>query len=141
MNATWETYHIQIVQLDRSKVKVVGILRNVLLKLSIDPRIHQTIDIVIAYILETYGMWLSRDCSEKLKGYFGTDWYHLWLPLNVQSNKLKVDREPFMKQTVTDLDGSNEFVSFFNNQIEHFSFDTFFGDLLVDVYRTTNSQK
>ena len=37
LNATWETYPIQIVQLDRSKVKVVGRLRNVLLRLSADP--------------------------------------------------------------------------------------------------------
>ena len=82
LNATWETRPIQIVQLDRSKVKVVRRLRNVLLRLSADPWIHQTIDIVIADILETYGMWLSRDWSEKLKGYFANDWSHLWLPLN-----------------------------------------------------------
>ena len=37
INDTWETCPIQIVQLDRSKVKVVGILRNVLFILSIDP--------------------------------------------------------------------------------------------------------
>ena len=59
INATWETYPIQIVQLDRSKVKVVGILRNVLLRLSVDPEIHQTIVIVVVDIPETYGMWLS----------------------------------------------------------------------------------
>ena len=82
LNATWETCPIQIVQLDRSKVKFVGRLRNVLLRLSGDPRIHQTIDIVIADIPETYGMWQSQDWSEKLKGYFATDWSHLWLPLN-----------------------------------------------------------
>ena len=48
--ATWEPFPIQIFQLDRSKVKVVGRLRNVLLRLAIDPRILQTIDIVIADI-------------------------------------------------------------------------------------------
>ena len=46
-----------------------------------------------------------------------------------------------MKQTATDLDGSNEAVSFFNNQIEHFTFDTFFGDLLADVSSVENVQK
>ena len=97
LNATWETCPIQIVQLDRSKVKFVGILRNVLLRLSVDRRIHQTIDIVIADILETYGVWLSQDGSAKLKGYFSTDWSHLWLPLNGKPNKLKFDKEPFMK--------------------------------------------
>ena len=50
LNATYENFPIQIVQLDRSKVKVVGRLRNVLLGLSVDPWIHQTIDIVIADI-------------------------------------------------------------------------------------------
>ena len=61
LNATWKNCPIQIVQLDRSKVKVVGRMRNVLLRLSADPRIHQTIDIVIVDIPETYGMWLSWD--------------------------------------------------------------------------------
>ena len=79
--------------------------------------------------------------SEKLKGYFATYWSHLWLPLNEQLNKLKVDREPFMKQIVTNLDGSNEYISFFNNQIEHFTFDTFFGDLPTDVLSAENEQK
>ena len=50
----------------------------------------------------------------------------MWLPLNRKPNKLKVDREPFMKKVVTYLDGSNESVSFFDNQIENFTFDTFF---------------
>ena len=92
LNETWESFPIQIVHLDRYKVKVVGRLRNVLLRLSIDPRIHRTIDIVIADIPENYGMWLSRDWSKKLKGYFATDWTHLWLPLNGKPNKLKISR-------------------------------------------------
>ena len=120
---------------------MVGRIRNVLLRLSTDPRIHQTIDIVIAYILETYGLWLSRDWSEKLKGYFAADWSHLLFPLNGKPNKLKVDIELFMKQTVTDRDGSNKFVSFFNNQIEHFTFDTFFGDLPADVSKIEKEHK
>ena len=68
LNATWETCPIQIVELDRSKVKVVGRLKNVLLTLSADPRIHQNIDIVIADIRDTYSMWVRQDWSEKLKG-------------------------------------------------------------------------
>ena len=86
-------------------------------------------------------MWLSQDWLEKLKGYFATDWSHLWLPLNRKPNKLKVDREPFMKQTVIDLDSSNESVSFLDNQIEHFTFDTFFGDLPADVSPVEDVQK
>ena len=76
-----------------------------------------------------------------MKGYFATDSSHLWLPLNRQPNKLKVDREPFMKQIVTDIYGSNESVSFFSNQIEHFTFDTFFGDFPADVSPVENVQK
>ena len=40
LNATYENYPIQIVQLDRSKVKLVGRLINVLPRLSVDPQIH-----------------------------------------------------------------------------------------------------
>ena len=53
LNATWEPFPIQIVQLDRSKVKFVGRIRNVLLRLSADPQIHQTIDITIVDIPKT----------------------------------------------------------------------------------------
>ena len=46
-----------------------------------------------------------------------------------------------MKQTVTDLDSSNEYVSLFTNQIEHFTFDTFFGDFHADVTPMEIEQK
>ena len=36
LNATWEAYPIQIIQLDGSKVNVVGRLKNVLLRLFAD---------------------------------------------------------------------------------------------------------
>ena len=138
LNASWEPYPTQIVQLDKSRVRVVGELNNVLLTLSLNLTIHQIIDIVIVDIPEAYGMWLSRDWSEKLKVYFAKDWSHLWLPLNGNPNKLKVDKEPFMKQTIANLYSSNESVSFFDNQIEHFTFDTFFGDLPTDVSPANN---
>ena len=38
-----------------------------------------------------------------------------------------------MKKIVIDLDGSNESISYFSTHIEHFTFDTFFGDFPVDV--------
>ena len=50
LNATRESCPTQIVQLDRYRVKVVGELKNVLLTLFVDPRIHQTIDIVVVDI-------------------------------------------------------------------------------------------
>ena len=120
LNETWEPCPTQIVQLDKSRVKVVGELNNVvgelnnvLLTLSVDASIHHTIDIVVADIPETYGMWLSRDRSENLKGYFATDWSHLWIPYNGRPNQIKIIREPFMKQTIIDLNDPSEPAFFF----------------------------
>ena len=96
---------------------------------------------MIIDIPKIYGLWLRRDWSKKLKGYFSTDWSHLWLPINGQPKKLKVNREPFMRQTVTDIDDSNEYVSYFSAQIENFTFDTFFGDMTTDIPPTHNVQK
>jgi hypothetical protein len=87
---------IQIVQLDRSNVKVLGELKN-LNRLSSNPKVHQTIDIIVVDIPESYGFLLSRDWSEKLHGYFSTDWSHLWLPFNGRPNQIKVEREKHMK--------------------------------------------
>ena len=80
LNATWESFPTEIVQLDRSRVKVLGELKDIMLTLSVDPIICQKVDIVVVDVPETYGMWLRRNWSEKLKGYFCTGWSHLWLP-------------------------------------------------------------
>jgi hypothetical protein len=66
------------------------------------------IDIVVAAIPEVYCMFLSRDWSKKLHGYFSTDWSHFWLPLNGQPNKLQVNKECYLKYTVTDMDDPNK---------------------------------
>ena len=81
----------QIVQLDRSKLKVLGGCKNILIRLSSDSRVHQIIDFVVAYIPEAYGLLLSRDWSSRLNGYFGTNWNHLLLPYKgkKKSNKGK----------------------------------------------------
>jgi hypothetical protein len=41
----------QIVQLDRSNVKVFGELENVLIWMDSNPKVHQTIDIIVVDIL------------------------------------------------------------------------------------------
>ena len=41
--------------------------------------------------------------------------------------------EPFMRKIVTDLNGSNESISYFNTHVEHFTFDTLFGDMHADA--------
>ena len=60
----------KIIQLDRSNVKVFGELKDVLIRLSSNSKVHQTIDIIVVDIPETYGVILSRDWSAKLNGYF-----------------------------------------------------------------------
>ena len=65
------------------------------------------IDIIFVHIPEAYRMILRRDSLEKLNRYFATDWSHLWLPYKGQPNKIKVDRENYMKHTVTDLNDPN----------------------------------
>ena len=90
-------------------------------------------DIVIDDVPETYGMWLGRDWYEKLKGYFSTDWSHLWLPYNGRPNQIKINREPLMKQTVTYMNDPAEPIVFVNIVIEHYTLDYFFGDLPINT--------
>ena len=55
-----------------------------------------------------YGLILNRDWSARLKGYFASDWSHLWLPLKGTLNQIKILREPYMKHTFTKLGEGNE---------------------------------
>ena len=48
----------KIIQLDRSTVKVVGEMNNVLIRLSADERVYQLIDITVVDIPEAYGLIL-----------------------------------------------------------------------------------
>jgi hypothetical protein len=98
--------------LDRTYVKVKGELKDVLIRLSSDPRVHQTIDIIVVDIPESYGFLLSRDWLAKLQGYFYTNWSHLWLPYKGKENQIRVNSEAHMKHTMTKLEGKNEPISF-----------------------------
>ena len=53
---TWE-----VTQLDKTNVKVVGEMENVLIRLSTNKKICQFIDIVVANIPDGYGIILNRD--------------------------------------------------------------------------------
>ena len=86
-------------------------------------------------------MILSRDWSEKLNGYFATDWSHLWLPFKGQRNKIKVERERYMKHTVTDLIDPNEPVMFSNSILGNLCFDTLFGELETEISPYANSNE
>jgi hypothetical protein len=60
-NVKLEEFDIQIIQLHKTQVKVIGELTNFLIMMYSNPEIHQTIDIVVVDIPDTYGMLLSRD--------------------------------------------------------------------------------
>ena len=79
INGQPKPYNGKIIQLDRTTVKVVGEMEDVMICLSADERVCQFIDIMVADILEAYGLILSRDWYAKLDAYFAIDWSHLWL--------------------------------------------------------------
>ena len=61
IKAEVEPLTLKIIQLDQTNFKVIGELKNVLIRLSSNPKVHQVIDIIVVYILEVYGLFLSRD--------------------------------------------------------------------------------
>jgi len=62
-----------VIQLDRTQVKVIGELKDAMIKMDTNPKFVQVIDIIVVDIPKDYGMLLSQDWSEKLNGYFITD--------------------------------------------------------------------
>jgi hypothetical protein len=132
---------LKIIQLDRTNVKVIGELKNVLIRLSSNPKVHQVIDIIVVDIPEVYGLFFSRDWSEKLHGYFSTDWSHLWLPENGQPNKIRINRERYLKYTVTDLNDPNEPFTTAVNTIEAQGMNTFFGNFMTEISSITDPEQ
>jgi hypothetical protein len=96
INVEVEPSNLKIIQLDRTSVKVIGELRNVLIRLSFNPKVHQVIDIIVVDVPEVYGLFLSRDWSEQLHSYFTTDWSHLLLLENGKPNKIRVNCEHYL---------------------------------------------
>jgi hypothetical protein len=133
INAEVQPSTLKIIQLNRTNVKVMGELKNVLVRLSYNPKVHQIIDIIVVDIPEVYGLFLSRDWFEKLHGYFGTDWSHLWLPENRQPNKIKINFEHYLKHTVTYLNDANEPFTTSTNSLEMQGMDTFFGNFMAET--------
>jgi ribonuclease HI len=141
INAEVEPSTLKIIQLDRTSVNVICELRNVIIRLSSNPKVHQVIDIIVVDILEVYGLFLSRDWSEQLHGYFATDWSHLWLPENGKPKKIKVNREHYLKFTVTDLNDPNEPFTPSVDSPEIQGMDTFFGNFMADTSAITNLEQ
>jgi hypothetical protein len=88
-----------------------------------------------------YGLFLSRDWSEQLHGYFATDWSHLWLPENGKPNKIKVNHERYLKFTVTDLNDPNEPYTPSTDSPEVQGMDTFFGNFMAEASPITNPEQ
>ena len=63
----------EVVQLDKTSVKVVGEMKNLLIRLSANNKICQFIEIMVADIPDGYGLILNRDWSARLKGYFALE--------------------------------------------------------------------
>jgi hypothetical protein len=64
INAEVKPFYLKIIQQDRTNVKVIGELKNVLFILSSNPKVHQIIDITVVDIPEVYDLFLRRDWSE-----------------------------------------------------------------------------
>lgn len=100
-------------------MSTIGELRDVIIWLTYDDRVHQCINIVIVDIPEAYGVFLRRDWSSKLQGYFAIDWSHLWLMHKGRNNLIRLLLERYMKHNVTPFNGENESLAFaklmFNN--------------------------
>ena len=107
---------------------MIGKLNQVTTRLSSNPKVCQVIDILVADILEFYGLILSRDWSEKLHGYFASNWSRMWLPYNGKPNQIKVERERHQKYIVIELEGENELVAYNNTIIGNYSVDSFLGN-------------
>jgi ribonuclease HI len=141
INAEVEPSSLKIIQLDRTDVKVMGELKNVLIRLSSNPKVHQFIDIIVVDIPEVYGMFLSRDWSEQLHGYFATDWSHLWLRENGKPNKIRVNRERYLKFTVIDLNDPNEPYTPPTDSPEVQGMDTYFGNFMAEFSPINDPQQ
>ena len=74
LNAEPQMSKTKIIQLDRSHVKVLGELKDGLICLASDSKVHQMIDIIVVGIPKAYGVILSKDWHVNLNGYFATDW-------------------------------------------------------------------
>jgi hypothetical protein len=141
INGEVEPSSLKIIQLDRTDVKVIGEMKNVLIILSSNPKVHQVIDIIVVDIPEVYGLFLSRDWSEQLHGYFATDWSHLWLPKNGKPNKIRVNRERYLNFTVTEMNDPNEPYTPPVDSPKVQGLETFFGNFMAEVSPIKNPEQ
>lgn len=92
LNITPQNNVVHIVQIDRTKVEVLGEINSVSIQLSSNPKVYQIIDILVVGIRTLYGLLLIRDWSEKIHGYFATNWSRKWLPYNGKPNQMELTK-------------------------------------------------
>jgi hypothetical protein len=76
-----------------------------------------------------------------LHDYFSTDWSHLWLLENDQPNKIKINRERYLKYTVTNLNDLNEPFTTGVNTIEAQGVKFFLGNFMTEISTFTNPEQ
>jgi hypothetical protein len=121
----------------------MGELKDVMIIMDIHLKFVQVIDIIVVDIPEAYGILLSQDWSEKLNGYFSTDWDHLWLSLKGHTKMIRINRERYLKHIVTNLEALNKPSSIDFPVLGNYSCDSDFGNfspLSFDVPLTQNSK-
>ena len=121
----------------------MGELKDIMIRIETHPKFVQVIDIIVVDIPEAYELLLSRDWSKKLNGYYSTEWVHLCLPLKRYKNMIRIDRERYLRHTITDLETLNEPSSTDFLVLGNYSRDSYFGKfspLLSDVPLTQNSE-
>jgi hypothetical protein len=62
----------------------------------------------------------------------------LWLPENGQPNRIKINRERYLKHTVTDLNDANEPFTASANSFEMQGMNTFFGNFMTEISPITD---
>ena len=71
----------------------MGELKEVVIRLSSNPKFVHVIDIVVVDILESYAMILNRDWSLKLNGYFAIEQSHFLFPRRENSIWMRINNE------------------------------------------------
>jgi hypothetical protein len=84
LNVEPQIFKINIIQLGRLHVMFLGELKDVLIHLYLNSKVHQKNDIIVFDIPEAYGIILRIDWSAKLNRYFTIGRSHLWLPYKGQ---------------------------------------------------------
>lgn len=97
-----------MIQLDKTKVKVIGVLKYVRIQLIVDPQIQDIIEIHVVKIPETCGLLLSRELMKCLKGWFSTYFTQLWLPWKGLNNHIKINADPKLKMMIIKYNVQNE---------------------------------